>query len=96
MYLGKRDNQGFAIAPTLIVFLVILGAGALVICGSAVMRFYGENGEDDSDRYNRTPEQDSYMREVRDRNWSKLPNLVHQKQRSQPNSQLAHAPITPT
>jgi len=97
MYLAKRDNMGFSISPSLIIFLVILGAGALVVCGFAVMRFYGGDIEDESSRYARTPEQDSYMREVRERNWNKLPALVLPNQRGQSNRQLSHAPpITPT
>ena len=68
MYLQKRDgNMGFDIAPALIIFLVILGAGALVCCGFAVARFMGGEPEDESSRFHRTPEQDSYMREVRER-----------------------------
>ncbi|KAI4647637.1 uncharacterized protein J4E78_008953 [Alternaria triticimaculans] len=68
--------MGFDIAPALIIFLVILGAGALVCCGFAVYRFYGGEPEDDSRRFHRSPEQDSYMREVRERSWRKLPQLV--------------------
>lgn len=76
MYLSKRDNMGFSISPALIIFLVILGAGGLVVCGFAVARFYGGDIEDESSRYARTPEQDSYMREVRERNWSKLSHKI--------------------
>ncbi|KAF2845664.1 hypothetical protein T440DRAFT_483174 [Plenodomus tracheiphilus IPT5] len=96
MYLQKRDNMGFDISPALIIFLVILGAGALVICGFAVMRFYGGDIEDQSSWNARTPEQDAYMREVRERNWSKLPRIMLQKQRGQPNQSMAHAPISPS
>jgi hypothetical protein len=75
MYLDKRDNMGFQIAPALIIFLVILGAGALVVCGFAVMRFWGGDEAQDGNWVNRSPEQDAYMREVRERTWNKIPQL---------------------
>ncbi|KAH9869917.1 hypothetical protein J1614_006838 [Plenodomus biglobosus] len=96
MYLQKRDNMGFDIAPALIIFLVILGAGALVICGFAVMRFYGGDIEDESNYNARNPEQDAYMREVRERNWNKFPRIMPQHQRRYPNQNMAHAPISPS
>lgn len=74
MYLEKRDNMGFQIAPALIIFLVILGAGGLVVCGFAVLRFYGGDDAQETS-YNRSPEQEAYMREVRERTWGKLPRL---------------------
>lgn len=95
-HLQKRDNMGFTIAPALIIFLVILGSGALVICGFAVMRFYGGDIEDQSSYNARSPEQDAYMREVRERNWNKLPNFAHQHRRGNPNQNMAHAPISAT
>ncbi|KAL6707479.1 hypothetical protein ACN47E_004049 [Coniothyrium glycines] len=94
MYLDKRDNMGFAMAPSLIIFLVILGAGAMVICGFAVMRFFGGDLEDQSHWNQRTPEQDAYMREVRERNWSKLPQLGIQQMQSSATQNMAHAPIS--
>lgn len=96
MYLEKRDNMGFQIAPALIIFLVILGAGAMVCCGFAIMRFYGGDVEDQSHWNNRSPEQDSYMREVRERNWGKLPKLGIQQPYSSANRNLAHAPLSPS
>ncbi|KAI8932927.1 hypothetical protein NX059_010398 [Plenodomus lindquistii] len=96
MYIDKRDNMGFGIAPALIIFLVILGAGGLVLCGFAVMRFYGGDAEDQSHMFSRTPEQDAYMREVRERNWGKLPKIVLQHKRGQPNPNMAHAPMSPS
>jgi hypothetical protein len=91
MILQKRDNMGFDIAPSLIIFLVILGAGAMVCCGFAIYRFYGNNVDDQSNRLIRSPEQDSYMREVRERAWSKLPTNAYGRS----GQNLAHAPITP-
>ncbi|RMZ73097.1 hypothetical protein GMOD_00009610 [Pyrenophora seminiperda CCB06] len=94
MFLHKRDNMGFEIAPSLIIFLVILGAGGLVCCGFAIFRFYGGDPEDDS-RFNRSAEQDAYMREVRERTFSKLPNLA-MRGPQYPNGYLNHAPISPS
>lgn len=97
MYLQKRDgNMGFDIAPALIIFLVILGAGALVCCGFAVARFMGGEPEDESSRFHRSPEQDSYMREVRERSWRKLPQLGMPKPYYQSHGgNMAHAPMSP-
>jgi hypothetical protein len=96
MYLQKRNgNMGFDIAPALIIFLVILGAGALVCCGFAVYRFYGGEPEDESSRFHRSPEQDSYMREVRERSWRKLPELGMPKPFYHSNGNLGHAPMSP-
>jgi hypothetical protein len=95
MILQKRDNMGFDIAPSLIIFLVILGAGAMVCCGFAIYRFYGSNVDDQSNRLIRSPEQDSYMREVRERAWSKLPRLGVTNAYDHSGRNLAHAPITP-
>lgn len=84
MYLqfDKRDNMGFQIAPALIIFLVILGGGALVVCGFAVMRFWGGDEAQDTSYTNRSVEQDRYMREVRERTWGKLPHYYVQRQQS--------------
>ncbi|KZM26219.1 hypothetical protein ST47_g2644 [Ascochyta rabiei] len=88
MYLGKRDNMGFQMAPALIIFLVILGAGALVVCGFAVMRFWGGDEEKDTGYMNRSVEQDRYMREVRERTWGKLPNYYSRRQQYDPSSRV--------
>ncbi|CAA9960754.1 hypothetical protein CFE70_004129 [Pyrenophora teres f. teres 0-1] len=85
--------MAFQIAPTLIVFLVILGAGALVCCGFAVYRFFGE--PDDDSQFNRSAEQDAYMREVRERTFRTLPNMPL-KGPYFPNGNLSHAPISPS
>jgi hypothetical protein len=87
--------MGFQMAPSLIIFLVILGAGALVCCGFAVFRFYGGDIEDDSSRFKRTPEQDQYMREVRERTWHKLPKLGVRDPYKYSNRSMAHAPTSP-
>jgi hypothetical protein len=93
MFLHKRDNMGFQLAPSLIIFLVILGAGLLVCCGFAIFRFYGSDPEDQATHFNRSAEQDAYMREVRERNWSKLPQFgIRSTYYSQ---QHAHAPMSP-
>lgn len=80
MYLDKRDNMGFQIPPALIIFLVILGGGALVCCGFAVMRFWGGDAAQDTNYMHRSVEQDRYMREVRERTWGKLPHYYVPKQ----------------
>ncbi|OAL56398.1 hypothetical protein IQ07DRAFT_6095 [Pyrenochaeta sp. DS3sAY3a] len=72
MFLGKRDNMGFQIAPALIIFLVILGSGALVCCGFAIFRFYGGDVDNDAAWTRRSPEQDRYMRQCRDANWADI------------------------
>lgn len=94
MFLHKRDNMGFQLAPALIIFLVILGSGLLVCCGFAIFRFYSSAPEDSPSRFNRSAEQDAYMREVRERNWSKLPKLgIRGAYYPQ---QHAHAPMSPS
>ncbi|KAF2026222.1 hypothetical protein EK21DRAFT_74590 [Setomelanomma holmii] len=93
--LQKRDNMGFAISPALIIFLVILGAGFMVCCGFAVVRFYG--GDIDQNQYvRRNPEQDAYMRKVRERNWNKLPRLGVRPIHRPSNANMAHAPMSPS
>lgn len=86
--------MGFQLAPSLIIFLVILGSGLLVCCGFAIFRFYGKDPEDSATHFNRSPEQDAYMREVRERNWSRLPRLGGVKGAYYP-QQHAHAPMSP-
>jgi hypothetical protein len=86
MYIDKRDNMGFQVAPALIIFLVILGAGALVICGFAVMRFWGGDVQQDMSYQHRSVEQDRYMREVRERTWGRIPKYYPERQQFQPNS----------
>lgn len=94
MVLHKRDNMGFQMAPSLIIFLVILGAGGAVCCGFAIFRFYSGDPADDT-RFNRSAEQDAYMREVRERTFRKLPNLAMRGPSYFPNGNLSHAPISP-
>ncbi|XP_014553424.1 hypothetical protein COCVIDRAFT_107720 [Bipolaris victoriae FI3] len=94
--LQKRDNMGFNLAPALIIFLVILGAGGLVCCGFAIFRFYGKDPDSEASLYNRSPEQDAYMREVRERNWSRLPQLGMMKGVNYSQQQHAHAPMSPS
>jgi hypothetical protein len=94
MYLEKRDS--FSIAPALIIFLVILGAGALLCCGFAVMRFYGDDTQDTS-HLNRSVEQDRYMREVRERTWGRLPHYyVSQQPKYDSSSRSNMQPATPS
>ncbi|KAF1837396.1 hypothetical protein BDW02DRAFT_518953 [Decorospora gaudefroyi] len=96
MFLQKRDNMGFQIAPALIIFLVILGAGALVCCGFAIYRFSHGRDEDESNRFVRSPEQDLYMREVRERSWRKLPKVgARSAEDYYSDRYLAHAPMSP-
>lgn len=90
--LSKRDNMGFALAPSLIIFLVILGGGALVCIGFAVYRFWGDELEHQQFK-SRTPEQDQYMREVRERNWSKIPRMGRNVYRPS-HQNMAHAPMS--
>lgn len=82
MYLDKRDNMGFQIAPALIIFLVILGGGGLVCCGFAVMRLWSGDEAQDTGFMKRSVEQDRYMREVRERTWGKLPSYYIQRQQA--------------
>ncbi|KAH7401243.1 hypothetical protein BKA66DRAFT_564899 [Pyrenochaeta sp. MPI-SDFR-AT-0127] len=88
--------MGFEIAPALIIFLVIIGAGGMVVCGFAVFRFYGGDIEDESSWNSRTPEQDAYMREVRERNWGKFAKVQVQNFHGPSNRHLAHAPMSPS
>jgi len=85
--------MGFAIAPALIIFLVIVGGGAMVCIGFAIYRFYGEDLNHNSWK-NRTPEQDAYMREVRERNWKKLPKTGRGKVYRPSHQDMAHAPMS--
>jgi hypothetical protein len=91
--LARRDNMGFAIAPALIIFLVIVGGGALVCIGCAIYGFYSDDFNDNGWR-NRTPEQDAYMKEVRERNWSKLPRMAGRNVYRPSHQNLAHAPVS--
>ncbi|KAF2010880.1 hypothetical protein BU24DRAFT_427077 [Aaosphaeria arxii CBS 175.79] len=70
--------MGFAIHPALIVLCVMLGAALMVTCGAGVHRMYGVRVEDRAHMV-RSVEQESYMREVRDRN---LEGLMHEGRRS--------------
>jgi hypothetical protein len=96
MYLDKRDNMGFQVAPALIIFLVILGGGALVCCGFAVYRFWGPEVQD-TNHMHRSVEQDRYMREVRERTWGKLPNYYVQRQQVYDSTSRSHMqPASPS
>jgi len=92
MSLEKRDNMGFQIAPTLIIFLVILGAGFLVCVGFAIMRFYGEDA-DQTNWTQRSPEQDAYMKQVRERSWRRLPKYG-QSSKMYSSMHIDHAPLS--
>lgn len=94
MAIQKRDNMGFALAPPLIIFLVILGSGFLVCCFFAIFRFYGEEPEQHHWQ-KRSHEQDTYMREVRDRNRIRMARPGGRHLYQPPNQDLAHAPATP-
>ena len=39
--LAKRDNMGYAIHPSLIVLIIIFGAGCIVACAFAVYQLFG-------------------------------------------------------
>lgn len=67
MYLGKRDNMGYAISPVLIVFLIMIGAAFVVCMGYGIHRTYGfrHNGHDPMAM---SEAQQLYMIEVRARN----------------------------
>lgn len=67
MSLQKRDNMGYAIAPSLIILLILLASAAIVTCGYAVHRLMGLS-EPDNAYKPRSVEQEDYMREVRSRN----------------------------
>ena len=65
------DNQGYAMSPELITFLVGLGAAALVVACAAVSRVTGFGWPDNvRDPHSVSDSQAIYMREVRDRNWA--------------------------
>jgi hypothetical protein len=64
--LQKRDNMGYAISPSLIVFLCMLGAGMLVCLGFAVYRL--AFGDTTHMLPPMSDEQGQYIREVRERN----------------------------
>jgi hypothetical protein len=94
MGLTKRDNMGFAIPPWLIIFLVMLGGGFAVCCGFAMFRFYYDYEEDN--KFSRKPDQDAYMREVRERNWNDMSKRTGGRHLYPPPHQsMAHAPISP-
>jgi hypothetical protein len=57
-----------------IVLVIIVGAGAFVLCCYAVLRFYGNDDVDGVK--SRSNEQLEYMREVRQRNFASLEWLV--------------------
>lgn len=60
-----------ALSPSLIVLFVIMGAGAAVLVGYSIARFYVNSGGPNS--FNeRGPSQMEHMRDVRDRNREQL------------------------
>ncbi|KAH8731644.1 hypothetical protein GQ44DRAFT_699035 [Phaeosphaeriaceae sp. PMI808] len=91
MVLLPRDNQGYSISPALIIFLVILGSGFLVCCGFAIFRFYGAD-ENQGDKT--SPEQEAYMRKVRERTLKSLSKISMQSQRIYPKRNLNHTPLS--
>jgi hypothetical protein len=94
MTLQKRDNEGFAIPPALIIFLIILGAGFGVCVVFAVVGMHSD--PHDPDRWQkRRPDQDAYMREVRERNHFKLESMSMRGLHAPRNQNLAHAPMSP-
>jgi hypothetical protein len=94
MPLQKRDNMGFAVPPWAIILLVMLGGGFAVCCGFAMFRFYYDY--DEGNKFKRRPEQDAYMREVRERSWLELSRRTGGRGLYTPRIQnMAHAPISP-
>jgi hypothetical protein len=69
--LTKRDNMGFALHPSLIVLLVLLGAGFMVAAGYAINSAFGFR-EDGNGFKATSPEQMQYMADVRARNMDKM------------------------
>ncbi len=57
-----------SIPAPVIVLLCILGAGGLVTIGFAFHNLYTKHSDDESSAFQRSKEQDDYMREVRRRN----------------------------
>jgi hypothetical protein len=66
--------MGYAIAPTLIVLIALVAAGALVVCLYGIFRFYGEPHNPDEGFRAMSPEQMSYLQDVRNRNLEILIN----------------------
>jgi hypothetical protein len=93
MSLQKRENMGYSISPTAIIFLVILGSGFLVCCGFAIFRLYGDY-EDDRRWTQRSPAQDAYMREVRERSWNRPSRGTLRNLYGDSNQSMAHAPLS--
>lgn len=100
--LYKRDNMGFVIPPWAIILLVMLGGGFAICCGYAMFRFYYEPS-DETKWAKRRPEQDAYMREVRERHWHEMSKRTGGGYLYPPGrsggrgggGDLAHAPISP-
>jgi hypothetical protein len=94
MALQKRNNMGYQIHPSLIVLLVILGAGFCVCVAFAIYQNLGERHNPDMWQ-KRRPEQDAYMRDVRERNWLRM-EATNTRNMYPPTTQnMAHAPISP-
>lgn len=59
--------------PSVIIIAVLVGSGALVLAGAAFYYVSSNKGRGvHRDPYQRNPEQDNYMREVRQRELNKL------------------------
>ncbi|KAF4554478.1 Hypothetical protein D9617_4g002330 [Elsinoe fawcettii] len=68
--LPRDDRDMLSIPPTVLVIIVMAGGGFLVLMCAAFHRFLG--ARDERDAQSRTPEQDGYMREVRQRSYNDL------------------------
>ena len=59
--------------PSVIIIAVLVGSGAIVMAGAAFYYVSSARGRGvQHDPYNRTPEQDTYMREVRQRELNRI------------------------
>jgi hypothetical protein len=70
--LHPRGNSGYAIPPAAIIFLAILGAAFAVCCGVVILRFHGEDTDEEQVWQKRVPEQDAYMQAVRRRGMRRM------------------------
>ncbi|KAF2817254.1 uncharacterized protein BDZ99DRAFT_431209 [Mytilinidion resinicola] len=81
-HLHKRDNMGYAIPPSLIVLICMLGAGICVCLGFAVhSQFFGTSS---NELKSMSPEQMDYMREVRERNMAALQGTIGRRGMKRP------------
>ena len=67
----RDDNNGFLLPESIIVLLIILGAGFFVCCGYAIHSAFGF-GTDDNGIKSHSASQYEYMAEVRARNMDAL------------------------